>query len=125
MYKCVMWSGKNLPLPKILEGKPQSTETWTPLFGAKKNEMPLFWWFLVGRFNCFWLKDGSPTFLVKRSTAIEVADSHFQKLAKFIPDHQHAIWNEFRKCLHSTTSPLSASAPKLPFGRSVFHLVGR
>jgi len=69
MYDCVLWAGAHLPLPKIESDPPERSKTWEPLFAAV-DEIPLFWWFLLDHFNCFWLANGTPIFVVDRASVL-------------------------------------------------------
>lgn len=98
MYNCVLWSGAHLPLPKMEGKRPKRNKTWEPLFAAK-TEVPLFWWFLLDHFNCFWLDNGTPIFVVDRASALARAEARFSKVEEFILPRQCDAWRAFCECV--------------------------
>lgn len=102
MYKCILWSGANLPLPKMEDDVPDPDRccNWRPLF-ASKEQIPLFWWILLGRFNCFWLDNGTPTFVVDRVSALARAGRRMGRLGDVMSSHQRSTWQTFYECLDS------------------------
>jgi hypothetical protein len=100
MYNCVLWSGANLPLPKMEGKRPQRSQSWDPLF-ASPHEVPLYWWLLLDHFNCFWLEDGTPIFVVDRASALARADARFSKVEEFILPRQSDAWQAFRQALQA------------------------
>lgn len=94
MYSCVLWSGSSLPLPKINNANLAHDDIWVPLL-ASKADIPLFWWFLVERFNCFWLDDGSPIFIVDRASALVKAQERYVTMEEVLLPIQRQAWLEF------------------------------
>jgi hypothetical protein len=98
MYNCVLWSGAHLPLPKMDSATLERNGTWEPLF-VSSGEVPLLWWFLIDRFNCFWLDNGVPIIVVDRAKALARADARFNKLEGMLLPRQCEAWLEFRERL--------------------------
>lgn len=105
MYNCVLWSGANLPLPKMEGKRPQRFQSWEPLF-ATPGEVPLYWWFLLDHFNCFWLDNGTPIFVVDRASALPRADARVSKLEEFMLPPQVDAWQAFRQSLQACSGDL-------------------
>lgn len=113
MYSSVLWAGAHLPLPKIDQNKPEASKTWTPLF-ATRGEMPLFWWLLLDNYNCFWLNNGDPIFIVDRTIALARADARFTTMKEICFPRQADAWQEFRESLGTCSGQiLNIQLPKL------------
>lgn len=94
MYNCVLWSGQHLPLPTMDNGHLAHDYGWEPLF-ASKDDIPLFWWFLLDRFNCFWLDNGTPIFVVDRVSAMVRAEARYAKVEQALLPAQRLAWCGF------------------------------
>lgn len=98
MFNSVLWSGTHLPLPEVSESTPQRSNDWEPLFGSRVG-IPVFWWFLLDRFNCFWRASGAPIFIVDRTSALARGDQRFAMLKEVLDEQQQLAWQAFRNGL--------------------------
>ena len=98
MYTCILWCGSHLPLPKSGDNRLLPHNGWTPLF-TSTEEIPLYWLFLLDRFNCFWLNSGAPIFVVDRSSAVARAEERYLRIQETLLPRHCEIWQDFLSCL--------------------------